>query len=190
MGRSYPLGSRRSDLPGMNKRERDGLMSESRWAWVRNVIGQFVILVTPTEDKPDDLTVRLFHPIPNRPSIDWNLTAMTEEELLLFKELIDLAFEWALPVVRNRDKEAADAFAKGDDSHARVYRQVPQLVIRKRPEHEYREGVSKRSGVIPGRDGGAINPDERLRGQGDVLPELDPEDGSTSDNGQKADGLS
>lgn len=190
MGRSYPLGSRRSDLPGMKKRERDGLMSESRWAWVRNVIGQFVILVNPTEGKPEDLTIRLFHPIPNRPSMDWNLTAMTEQELLLFKELIDLAFEWALPVVRNRDKEAADAFAEGDDSHARVYRQVPQLVIRKRPESEYREGVSKRSGIIPGLTGGAIDPDEQLRGSGDVLSELDPEDSSPSDNGTEADGLS
>lgn len=190
MARSYRLGSRRSDLPGMKTRERDGLMSESRWAWVRNTIGQFVVLVTPTENKPEDKTIRLYHPIPNRPSVDWNLTAMTEEELLLLKELIDLAFEWALPVVQNRDKEAADAFANGDDSHARIYRQVPQLVVRKRPESEYREGVSERSGVIPGRDRGAINPDERLRGSGDVLPELDSTNGCTSDDRPEADSVS
>lgn len=180
--RSYRLGHRRSDLPGMKNKIRDGLMSEGRWAWVRTVLGQFVILVDTDEDDKADRTIRLYHPIPGRPPVSWNLTALTEEELLKTKELFDAAFEWALPVVQRRDKEAQDAFDNGDDSHARVYRAVPQLVFRKRPESEHSEGIQVGPGRIPDSSRGAINPDEGLRGSGDVLPEPDASGSEAEDD--------
>lgn len=178
--RSYRPGVRNVDL---EKRTRDGLMSESRWAWVRVVTGQFVILV---EDSKIGRTIRLYHPTRGRP-VDWNLTALTEEELLKLKELFDSAFEWALPEVQRRDKEAADAFAKGDDSHARIYRQAPQLVYRKRPEQEHGEGVQQRPSGVPQGDSGGVDLDGGVRGLGDGLAEYDSGEGGSQDDGPKVD---
>lgn len=84
-----------------------GRMSESRWAWVRTVIGQVVIMVDEPgeseellERKETGRSIRLIIPLPGRKPVTWNLTALTEAELLKLKELVDAAFAWALPVVR------------------------------------------------------------------------------------------
>lgn len=70
-----------------------------------------------------------------------NLTRMTEPELLAIKQLLDQAFELALPVVRQRDEEANEAFNEGDDSFERVYRQVPKLVYREGAVKEYMQSL-------------------------------------------------
>lgn len=122
-----------------------GLMSKGRLAWVQVYFGQFVIWADfkkkdgQETDEVGDL--KLVYPIPQRPPVTWNLTALTEEELEAVKSIWDTAYEWALPIVQQRDKEAKDAFEAGDDSHSRIYRQVPLVVYRTRPQSSDSEGV-------------------------------------------------
>ncbi len=84
-----------------------------------------------------------------------NLTRMTEPELLAIKQLIDQAFELALPVVRQRDEEADEAFNEGDDSFERVYRAVPKLVFREGAVAAYMQSLRNRPEDLSGaeRDG-------------------------------------
>jgi hypothetical protein len=121
-------------------------MSKNRWAWCSVYFGQFVIWADFIKDEKGDDTeeigdIKLVYPIPKRPAVSWNLTALTVEELDAVKDIIDTAFGLARPYCEQRDKEAADAFAEGDDSHSRIYRAVPQLVYREGPVREYREGL-------------------------------------------------
>ena len=79
-----------------------------------------------------------------------NLTQMTEEELLALQNLLEMSVKLALPVVRQRDKEAQDAFTKGDDAYERVYRAVPQLVYREGTIEAYGESLHQRPDDLPG----------------------------------------
>jgi hypothetical protein len=117
-----------------------GKMSDTRRAWLKTAIGQFVILEYGTGDEDHDKehgpTVKLHLPRPGRPPVNFNLTALTAEELKLTREFFNLLFDMAEPIVDLRDKVAHDALADGDDSYARVYRAVPQFVIRKEGRSE------------------------------------------------------
>ena len=146
--RSYKVGHRRGASTVGKPKDR---LSRSRWAWVTVYFGQLVIWAEYKKNEEGEETdelqdLKLLEPIQNRPSVTWNLTSCTEEELVALKELIDTAFEWALPIVRERDKEAQDAFENGDDSHGRIYRQVPKLVYRTGPESQHGEGVQHGDG--------------------------------------------
>lgn len=181
--RGYPLGQRDERF----KRKNEGLMSQNRWAWVRTIVGQFVIWVDEKDDNPADLSITVIHPTKGAP-VAWDLTSMTEEELVSMKHLFDTAFAWALPIVQRRDKEAQVAFEAGDDSHARIYRQVPQLVYRKRPESEHGEGVQHGSENVPavGQDGDDSD-EVGLRDPGDDMAERDPSSSLSQDDGSQAD---
>lgn len=155
--RSYKVGYRD---PKVAKTR--GLLSRNRWGWAKVYFGQFILFADYFSDEDGNETdnvsdLKLIYPIPNRPPVSWNLTALTEDELMAVKHLFDTAFELALPIVRERDKEAQDALDNGDDSHSRVYRQVPQLVYREGSIGEYRKslqhGPEDAAGVPPeGRD--------------------------------------
>src|SRR6478735_11909773 len=106
--RSYKMGHRNSPKP----KQTPGRMSKNRLAWCRIFLGQFNIWADFYRDEDGNETdeifdIKLMHPIPNRQPITWNLTAATEEELVALKHLFDTAFAWALPIARQRDKEAA-----------------------------------------------------------------------------------
>jgi hypothetical protein len=68
-----------------------------------------------------------------------DLTHLTHEELEAFRQFWAIAFAIAEPVVLLRDKEAQDAFSRGDDSFTRVHRAIPRLVVRARAERTYRQ---------------------------------------------------
>lgn len=186
--RSYKPGYR--NKPDYDKEP--GRFAEGRWAWVTVYFGQFVIWGDWKKDSKGNQTdevkdIKLIHPVPNRQAVSWTLTACTEEELISMKHLFDTAFEWALPIVRQRDKEAQDAFEAGDDSHSRVYRQVPQLVYRSGPESKHgqsvQHGSENASGVLP--DDGDSDGD--VRGSGDEVDERDEAASSPKDNWPKVD---
>lgn len=128
-------------------------MSENRIAWLRTINGQFVLLHYPEGSLNEDgeegdtdrsgqfdterqygYNLQLLIPILHRKPLTINLTSLTIEELEMTRQFFNTAFDMAEPVVRLRDQVAEDAFANGDDSFARSYRPVPQLVIRKRQE--------------------------------------------------------
>lgn len=176
-GRSYPLGNR-------NKQYREGKdqVSQATLAWNTNELGRFVILKNQTEIQVGP-AVRLYHPIPGRAyGISWELTSLTEAEIVELKKLFDLAFELALPVCIARDKEAADAFERGDDSYHRVYRGLPQVVYRKRTQQEHSEGVHDGSEDATDVEQDARDSDESVRDGGDGLAERNEGRGEPQDN--------
>lgn len=143
---SYRPGSRKGN------RFKPGKISENRYAWLRTGIGQFVTMYY--EDNPlleeqgeeeSDLefgpTVRLILPRQFGPPMKYNITALTFEELDMMRQFFNLLFDLAEPTVRERDRLANEAFEAGDDSYARIYRQVPQYIVRGRPVRADGQGV-------------------------------------------------
>lgn len=65
-------------------------------------------------------------------TIKFILTHMTGPELDAFEQVFHHAIQLARPSVEARDKLAKEAFENGDDSHERVYRNLPTLVVRER----------------------------------------------------------
>lgn len=187
--RSYKMGHRKGS-EGYHQRQ--GKLSKSRWAWVTVYFGQLVIWGDYRKDEEgndtdDLLDIKLMQPIPGRSPVTWNLTALTEDELISMKHLIDTAFAWALPIVQQRDKEASDAFENGDDSHSRIYRQVPKLVYRSGPEPQHGEGVQHRSEDAAG--DGSVGDDRGagLRPDGSDVAERDEGDDGSEDDWSEAD---
>ena len=173
--RRYKAGPRRDDL---NKP--DAQMSPGRWAWLKCNLGQLVIMVNPTMKSPD---VKLIHPFPRGRGVTFNLTALTEQELDAFESLVRTAIDWARPIVRERDKDAEQAFANGDDSMPRVYRQVPQLVFRKghEPAHwaELRQRPEGSADVAPAPN----DPNAGLGKDGSRVSQRDEVGDGEQDNG-------
>lgn len=63
-------------------------------------------------------------------NFSWQLGGLTAEELTCLRQIVNLAFDLAEPVVEHRDARAAKALEMGDDSHARIFRQKPLFVVR------------------------------------------------------------
>ncbi len=149
--------------PGPRRPARDKL--EERFAWADNYDGQFVIFVQDPRKLFDEEGVAttgyqhfgsgdnvhvVVNPSRSRYSAVIMLTNLNEEELDQLKELFDLAFEWARPVVQLRDREARERMQSGDDIDSRNYRQVPKLVVRRRPVGEHGESLRVGSEDVPG----------------------------------------
>lgn len=181
-GRSYQPGHR-------NPKLKPGHFSENRLAWVTTHIGQFVILTAEESEGQVGKPIRLFHPTgKNGLGFSWDLTVLTVEELNSLRELLETAFEWALPICEARDKEAKDANDQGDDSFTRLYRAVPQLVYRSRPEPIDREGVQHRSAdASPAHGNDDAGHGDSIRDGGDDLAERDEGGGEPEDDGAPTD---
>lgn len=161
----------------------DGKMSEERYAWLKTAVGQMVILVQHGEGKETGPTIRLHLPRPGGRPISYNLTALTKEELDEMRKFFELLFATAEPVVISRDRMAQDALTAGDDSFARVYRQLPQFIVREGSQPRYDQGVHDGSEGLPPGSGGDSDPSE---GSGVVCGELadgEPEEDSPQDDG-------
>lgn len=122
-------------------------------AWALNESGKFTIFLQENEKGESGPDIVMSCVQPGR----WGgssvlLTDMTEEEINSLKVLFAEAAEWALPVIRRRDKEAQDEFDKGNDTFKRIYRQVSQLVFRQRPSTEHSQGVFDRPKNVPKSD--------------------------------------
>jgi hypothetical protein len=183
MPESYQPGHRQRKL-GVNHQ-----IQENRFAWVQVENMKYLILVGNEEKSESGPDVVLFRPMAGRlPDHVMNLTNLTEPELMALKELFDSAFEWALPVVKLRDKEANDAYEQGDDSYIRSYRAVPTVVYRKRPQFEYREGVLDGSeDVSPSVGSRGTDLDGGVRGAGSGMAEHDPNESEPEDYGTSID---
>lgn len=146
--------SDRKFRPGARtKRYTEGKMSPNRLAWLGTYIGQFVLMYYRTPEETEDSdhvesepgpTLRLMLPQQRGRAFIFNITALTHVELLKLKELFDMMFEIAEPIVKERDQAAQDAFQRGDDSFVRLYRPVPRLVVRPRTLTADGEGVLQR----------------------------------------------
>jgi len=148
--------NRRADGKKYSTYNQQRRLADHRAGWVHVKGIDAIVLVnsdTDEEGKQSETPDVVLHlPRPGSiPDVYQKLTDLTEAELMAYKELLDKAFEWALPVVQRHDKEAADAAETGDDSFERIYRPLPQLVFRKRKVGEHFESVRLRpNGVSPG----------------------------------------
>lgn len=155
--------------PGPRRPPREKL--DERYAWVNNYEGETIVFVqdpanlfaedgTPLTTYShfgvgDNVHVQ-FNPTRARSGITLMLTNLNERELDELQQLLDLAFQWARPVVQLRDREAREALeTSGDDVNPRNYRQVPQFVIRRWPSGSDGEGVRVGSEDVPGVGGAA-----------------------------------
>lgn len=164
------------------RKKSDGKMSDSRYAWLRTVVGQFVMHRHADPGIPGP-SILLYLPRPTGRPLSFDMTALTAEELALTRQFFNLLFDQAEPVCAARDKVAHDAFAEGDDTHARIYRQVPQLVVREGAIGTDREELldgPEDDAQGPQHDGG---PAGGVRGDGDELAPGDAQDGGPEDDG-------
>ena len=166
-------------------------MSKNRYAWARVTWGLVAVMFYP--DPPTELeeeeeeegvqsgatsepgpTVRLLITKNKRARpTTLDLTMLSEQELECLKKAFDLAFEEAKPVCRLRDQEAAKRHAEGDDSNHRIYRPVPQFIVRERPISKHAESLRDRPDGLPRGDGDGV-PDTGVREPGDDLADPQP----------------
>ena len=185
--REYTGGSR-----GRFKNLTKGTYAKERLAWVNTLLGQQTlyfyeegteIAERTTEPGP---TVKVLIPRLNGQAVHWDLSALTIEELDAMREFFTLAFDTAEPVVRMRDKAAHDAFTEGNDSFARLYRQLPQLVVRERKEREHDQGILNGPSDVPSGDSDGRSegsPAGGVRGLGGELADDGAPEGVSEDDG-------
>lgn len=115
-----------------------GRTKDNRIAWARLISGLWEIIELPpipVEGQMEGYALngyRMKMPLRNGRYEQYTLTVLTEKELIALRSLWEHAFKLALPVVQERDREAAHAAAQGDDSYRRIYRQLPEFHIRTR----------------------------------------------------------
>lgn len=180
-------GNRRPE----NMRASRGRYVDERLAWVDTVLGNMVLMVYPEGHESGSKTeagetVRILIPRPGRAAVSLDLTHLTEQELDLLQEFFTLAFETARPVARHRDKDAQDAFARGDDSFSRIYRQVPRMVVRERKERTDGQGVQHGSEDVSVGDGDPGGP-TGVRGALGQMADNEPEQGEPQDDSPQVD---
>lgn len=117
-------------------------IGKNRVAWANTFITKIALMRYSEEDMatieqtiPGDQgeqgdTLRLMISTTSGRPYTLNITAMTEEELEAFEGIITLALRMARPIILDRDREAKERYANGDDSYSRSYRQLPQFIIR------------------------------------------------------------
>lgn len=182
-----------------------GKMSDYRIAFTKNFFGSFNVREYLPDDELDEEvrayatenqigpTVQLQLDLNRmRRPVGLNLTNLTLVELEALRTIVNLAFDLAEPVVKDRDKVAQDAKDSGDDSYARVYRQVPEFVVRPGKVLAYGEGVLGRLEGILERFGGGLPRvverwGTRILGDGDVVADEAPADPGSTDDGAEAD---
>lgn len=117
---------------------------------------------------PDDATVYLSITDAKNHEVNLNLSYLTWPELLSVKSIIDLAFHRAAPAVRARDRKAANDARLGKFVHPRLYRQLPEHIIRKRILLGHGEGIRVGSEDILG---GKFLPED-FNQSGDAGPDM------------------
>lgn len=180
MPENYQPGARKK-VYGQNHK-----FSDERYAWITVETGKYVILVGKDEGHGSDVVLHM--PRPGKiPDLAIPLTNLTIQELDELQAMFNTAFEWARPVVQQRDKEAEDAWNEGDDSHSRNYRPLPTVVYRKRPVGEHGESVRERPEGVPAGGRGGHGFLTRVRGAGAGVAEHDPSEGSAPDDDEATD---
>ena len=183
--------------PGLrNTKYRKGKFSDQRIAWLDSALGQLVLMFyTEFESQKENdhtesgPTVKILIPRASGSTVMWDLTYLTTEELDKLEEFLELAIGIARPIVAERDRTAHEAFSRGDDSFSRVYRQIPQLVVRERQEPTHSEGVLNGSEDVPSGDEHDLGPGEDggVRRAGSELADEGSVQGGPEDDGPTPD---
>jgi hypothetical protein len=102
-----------------------------------------------------------------------NLGRMTNVELSAYRDFMNLAFDLADKVTTKLDEEALSAYESGNNSHMRIYRQLPVLALRRRVFPEQYEELQMRPFPVANLDGGKL-PDLLGLGRGRTGREIVP----------------
>lgn len=194
---------------GMYQGKVTGQMRDSRVAWVDLLFGKIIVRqFLPEDEKSDEMREfaeenQVGATIVLEFQIRWmsraltlNLTNLTHQEILLMRRLLNMALDLAEPVVIDRDKVAQDAKEAGDDSYARVYRAVPQIVVRESKIVAHGPGLLRRSKSVPGGsqhgpsvpDGGSgVGHGGGVHGAGDGVADEESADAGSTHDGPEAD---
>lgn len=167
---------------------RRAFVNKERFGWLKTICGEMWLYQNEdmqfrTGEIGDD--IRLGVEDENGNTVNLTLTRMTEDELMKFKDFMDLAFMAAAPIVRRRDQVAQEAADEGDDSYTRVYRQAPVMVVRKGTSGQHFESVSQRPFILPDVDGGSGS-SGGAGDEGDAVAELGTQDARAEDHSSQA----
>jgi hypothetical protein len=140
------------------------------------------------ESKEPGPTVKVLIPQQNARTVTFDFTHLTWEEFDAVRKFFDIVFAAAESTVKLRDKVAEDAFAAGDDSFSRSYRQVPQFVVRERKEREHSKSVQHGSeNVFDPSVSGADSDAGGVRGSGSGMADDESHEDQSEDNGTTPD---
>lgn len=183
--------------PGFrDRRFVEGRTPSSRIAWLETYIGRWGIIFhegPPSEEEFKEVkvepgpSVRLMFSRQGRRAQYFNFSGLTESELSALRELFNMLFDLAEPIVHARDKAAEDAYESGDDSYERVYRRVPLFTVRKRIEPEYMQGLLERSFSDADLLQSGVDSQSRDGEDGVTVADIDSNDDVTNDNSSQAD---
>lgn len=153
------MPERNERLPSNKRRgSRAGKFNDARTAWATTYNIEAVVYEYEPDTGDLDVTaeelgqdiVLLIRPIRKGREVVMDLSSLTYEELTALKQAFDFAFDKATPVTQRRDELARRAFEEeGDDSYARLYRQVSPFTVRPRAQQEHDQGVQDRRGDVP-----------------------------------------
>lgn len=153
-------------------RRKAGRISDGTVAWLDTFIGRITLKVFEENEMAGEVGynsgIVLRYATGGYRTID--LTALTEAEWIEFRRFMALVEETVLPVIRERDKVARDAYVEGDGSFARSYRTLPTMVIVERPPTQHSKGLLDGSPNAPEGDAGEHSLGES-GGAGNVLAE-------------------
>lgn len=184
----------------VNKFRAGNKYSPNRVAWVNTATVQIALMrypegSLPEGEKPESSfnsdpgpTFALVFQFPKvRYPISISLGVMTVHEVKALQAFLNAAFELAEPIATERDRKAEDAYQNGDDSYTRLYRQLPQLVIREGPLREDEQGVLQRLNSVLGGNAvrGAVG--DRIQRERDEVANQEPPNSSTQDDGSETD---
>jgi hypothetical protein len=177
-------------------------LSDYRVAWTKNALAAITVRFFPPEasgDKVDDDTGELLRNIQIGPNvrldikptraykaISIELSGLTEPELKGLREIINLAFDLAEPVVKDRDAHAA----KEDPNFSvnpRVHRALPEVAIRHGALEKHREGLRDGPEDAPSGSGGAVSTGNGVRGAGDLVVDSEPDGSGAEDDSATTD---
>jgi hypothetical protein len=116
-----------------------------------------------------------------------NLTAMTHDEFMAFRDLLTLALRLVEPIIVERDRRAAEAYAIGDDTLSRSYRQLPQFIIREGSLGEYDESILDGFEDALARPPSLNDPRQPIRRASDEVAEPIQEDSQPQDDPEEDD---
>jgi hypothetical protein len=170
---------------GRTSKFREERMSEDRRAWLKTFVGQFILKISPREeDDPSEYgdSVWLVIPRPNSRPVMLNLTALTHEELKLTRQFFNAVFDIAEPLCMDRDKVAQDAFDQGDDSHIRLYRSVPELIVRKGTVGAHGQVLRERLANVASGPEQHVDPSRAFRDDSDDVATEAPADDRPEDD--------
>ena len=125
--------------PSRYRRNATSVISKRRQLWTDICLGTFALVRVPAEERKewsaeyplepgDDIIMEL--PGPGDTYFQLDITRLSALELDYIEAFFARAIAAARPIVERRDENAEQQRHDGIDTNPRIYRQVPQFIVR------------------------------------------------------------